>query len=472
MAGAISAIAWRSLPIIIAKLDFLNVKQTYRNLRQWLIGETNYHDEQQLLRQAADDPFLAEALEGYEALPEGEHAQRVARVKEAISARTSQKRKGIVYWPRIAAAILFLCVAGAAFWWVNQDGGNVLADQMKTETEEVVNTEGAPEKKTNTVIEKDDSSTEDSFLEEVEESEVEETRMLPAEEAVNQTVQKESIGESNRVQGDVASPEPVVADEDEVRVVPYKNEVSIAKERAEVLDEFGDAEGAEPAAKKDMQVVVEEPSASPEPGMLDTQAADLIEAEVIQAYTYGQIVDQSTGEPLIGASVRALGSKEGAVTNIDGFFALPVSEEMTEIEISYTGYEVIRQFVRAGDTLALELPTGDVLLDEVVVTGLGTRSKRSKSNASVDVIPEPKIGMKRFQKYIDRNLKYPEAARDAGISGEVILSFQINEDKRPEDIQLEQSLGYGCDQEAIRLLKEGPDWKVGTQRATITINFK
>ena len=474
MAGAISAIAWRSLPIIVAKIDFLNVKQTYRNLKQWLIGEANYQDEQQLLRQAADDPFLAEALEGYEALPEGEHTQRVARVKETINARTSQKRKGIVYWPRIAAAILFLCVAGAAFWWVNQDGGNVLADQMKTETEEVVNTERAPEKKTSAIIEEDDSSADDRFLEEVEESEGEEKRMLPEEAAVNQSTQKEAIGESNRVQDDVvANPEPVVAfDEDEVRVVPYKNEVPIAKERAEVFDEFGDAEGAEPAAKKDMQVVIEEPSASPEPGMLDTQTANLIEAEAIQAYTYGQIVDQSTGEPLIGASVRTLGSKEGTVTNIDGFFALPVSEEMTEIEISYTGYEVIRQFVRAGDTLALELPTGDVLLDEVVVTGLGTRSKHSKSNASVDAIPEPKMGMKRFQKYIDRNLKYPEAARDAGISGEVILSFQVDEDKRPKDIQVEQSLGYGCDREAIRLLKESPDWKAGTQRATITINFK
>ena len=471
MAGATFVIAWRSLPIIIVKIDFLNVKQTYRNLRQWLIGEANYHDEQQLLRQAADDPFLADALEGYETLPEGEHAQRVARVKDAINARTSQKRRGIVYWPRIAAAVLLLCVAGAAFWWVNQGGKRVLADQMKTETENVVKPERPAEKKADTTLEKANSSTEDNFSEELEE---EEARTLPAEEAINNSTQKESIRASKPIQDDIIKPEPVVAfDEDEVRVAPYNDGVPIDKERAEVLDKFGDTEGAEPAAKKDMQVIVEEPSASPEPGMLDTQTTNLSEEEAMTTYTYGQIVDQSTGEPLIGVNIRILGSSEkGTITDIDGFFVLPVSEEETEIEISYTAYESIRQFVRAGDTLALELSAGDVLLDEVVVTDLGLRSRRSKSNASIAVIPEPKMGTKRFQKYIDRNLKYPEAARDAGISGEVILSFQVDEYKRPEDIQVEQSLGYGCDQEAIRLLKEGPDWKTGTQRATITINFK
>ncbi|MCG8327888.1 MAG: TonB family protein [Chitinophagales bacterium] len=450
----------------------MNVKQTYRNLRQWLIGEANYHDEQQLLRQATDDPFLAEALEGYETMPEGEHAQRVARIKEAVNARTSQKRRGIVYWPRIAAAVLFLCVAGVAFWWVNKDGGDVLADQMKTETEEVTNTESIPEKKETAVIEKDNSSTEDSFSEEVEESEAEVARILPDEEAINQSTQKESIGEPKPIQDDV----PAVTQDNEVRVTPYNDGVPIDRGRAETLDEFSDTEGAEPAAKKDNPFIAEEPSSappvSPQPGMLDTQLDDLSEAEAIATYAYGQVVDQSTGEPLIAASVRIPGGEEGTLTNIDGFFALPVREEKTEIEISYTGYESMRQFVRAGDTLAFELSVGDMLLDEVVVTGLETRSKRSKSNASIDVIPEPKMGMKRFQRYIDRNLKYPEAARDADISGEVILSFGVDENKRPEAIQVEQSLGYGCDQEAIRLLKEGPDWKAGTQRGTITINFK
>ena len=470
MAGATYAFAWKSLLIIIAKIDSLNVKQTYRNLRQWLIGEANYHDEQQLLRQAADDPFLAEALEGYETIPEGEHAQRVARVKEAVNARTSQKRRGIAYWPRIAAAVLFLCVAGVAFWWVNQNGRDVLADQMKTETEELTNTQSTPEKKETAAIEKDNVSTEDSFSEEVEEAEV--ARILPDEEVINQSTQKESIEEPKPIQDDV----PAVAQDNEVPVTPYNDGVPIDRGRAETLDEFSDTEGAEPAAKKEDPFIAEEPSSapsvSPQPGMLDTQLDDLSEEEAIASYAYGQVVDQSTGEPLIAVSIRISGSEEGTLTNIDGFFVLPVNEEKTEIEISYVGYESMRQFVRAGDTLAFELSVEDMLLDEVVVTGLEKRSKRSKSNAAIDVIPEPKMGAKRFQRYIDRNLKYPEAARDAGIAGEVILSFGVDENKRPEAIQVEQSLGYGCDQEAIRLLKEGPDWKAGTQRATITINFK
>ena len=53
----------------------------------------------------------------------------------------------------------------------------------------------------------------------------------------------------------------------------------------------------------------------------------------------------------------------------------------------------------------------------------------------------------------------PQAAIDAGVKGQVTVAFRIGKNGYPADLEVVRSLGYGCDEEAIRLLKEGPKWK-------------
>lgn len=72
----------------------------------------------------------------------------------------------------------------------------------------------------------------------------------------------------------------------------------------------------------------------------------------------------------------------------------------------------------------------------------------------------PVTGEKMYARYIAENLSYPQAARDAGIHGEVMLEFLLKPDGTPHEFKVVQSLGYGCDEEAIRLIREGPKWNV------------
>ena len=92
---------------------------------------------------------------------------------------------------------------------------------------------------------------------------------------------------------------------------------------------------------------------------------------------------------------------------------------------------------------------------------------------------EPEKGIKSYNRYLKRNLKYPVAARENNISGDVILQLTINSFGSITNINVVQSLGYGCDQEAIRLIREGPKWLPGQQnnsaivdKATVTVPFK
>ena len=54
-------------------------------LKRWLQGDANLNNEQQLERLAADDPFLAEAIEGYRSVPEGKHLENIQQLKKRLS---------------------------------------------------------------------------------------------------------------------------------------------------------------------------------------------------------------------------------------------------------------------------------------------------------------------------------------------------------------------------------------------------
>ncbi len=51
-----------------------------------------------------------------------------------------------------------------------------------------------------------------------------------------------------------------------------------------------------------------------------------------------------------------------------------------------------------------------------------------------------------------------------GIEGKVFLTFIVDKDGSITDVTLARGIGGGCDEEAIRILKESPKWNPGKQR--------
>ncbi len=68
-------------------------------------------------------------------------------------------------------------------------------------------------------------------------------------------------------------------------------------------------------------------------------------------------------------------------------------------------------------------------------------------------LPEYPGGKEAFKKYIKDNLKYPKEAMEQKIEGIVHLVAEINDNGEIEQVWIENGLGYGCDEEAVRLLK-------------------
>ncbi len=110
-------------------------------------------------------------------------------------------------------------------------------------------------------------------------------------------------------------------------------------------------------------------------------------------------------------------------------------------------------------------------LDEVVVMGKGIdRKKLARPQGKVDTLEGAEYAY-RFDEYVAENLRMPDDIRDKTQRGEVVLSFDVNSQGEPVNIKVAKSLCEKCDEEAIRLLKEGPKWKKKEKKKKVTIKF-
>ena len=81
----------------------------------------------------------------------------------------------------------------------------------------------------------------------------------------------------------------------------------------------------------------------------------------------------------------------------------------------------------------------------------------------VECQPEFPGGMVALKEYIQKNLTYPAEARKATINGRVFVSFVVETDGRITNVRLLKGIGYGCDDEAIRVVSAMPCWTPGSQ---------
>ncbi len=89
-------------------------------------------------------------------------------------------------------------------------------------------------------------------------------------------------------------------------------------------------------------------------------------------------------------------------------------------------------------------------------------AKVSAANKS-EVLPEFPRGDNKFANYIKSKLIYPYQARANNISGRVIVGFTIEKCGSLSDIKVLKGIGYGCDEEVVRILKSCPKWEPGLQ---------
>src|SRR5690606_41001791 len=81
----------------------------------------------------------------------------------------------------------------------------------------------------------------------------------------------------------------------------------------------------------------------------------------------------------------------------------------------------------------------------------------------VEQQPEFPGGMDALAKFLRRHVVYPPAAQRANIAGKVVVQFVVEKDGSVGQVTVIKSVGFGCDEEAVRVVKAMPKWSPGKQ---------
>lgn len=104
----------------------------------------------------------------------------------------------------------------------------------------------------------------------------------------------------------------------------------------------------------------------------------------------GTVVSQQDQEPLIGATVMAVGTHIGVATDVDGRFSLVIPDDVRQLKVSYVGYETAYADVNFSAPMTIALSDHATKLDDVIVVAYGT-AKKSEYTGAASVVTSADI---------------------------------------------------------------------------------
>ena len=151
-----------------------------------------------------------------------------------------------------------------------------------------------------------------------------------------------------------------------------------------------------------------------------------------------------------------------------------------EVPKQTTQIQVVEDDVEVEDVeINAEVDQNEVIEEYVPVEVEEEEVEEAEIFTIVEEMPDFPGGMAKLADYLAKNIKYPQMARESGIQGRVFVNFVIEPDGSVSNVNVMRSLGGGCDEEAIRVVKSMPKWKPGKQRGKpvrvsyiLPVNFK
>lgn len=123
--------------------------------------------------------------------------------------------------------------------------------------------------------------------------------------------------------------------------------------------------------------------------------------------------------------------------------------------------------------MALAVATGDLqVIDYGYEVGEAIEEGEESTYVVVDEEPQYPGGMDALYAFLKENIRYPQQARDNGITGKVYVTFVVEKDGSISNPRLLRDIGGGCGPEAIRVVRMMPRWIPGKIRGeTVRVQF-
>jgi hypothetical protein len=446
-------------------------------IQKYLNGELDARAMHKLEMEALNDPFLMDALEGYENVAASQQLN-LADITGRLQQRIEEKRGRVIPWTvwPIAASVLIALTLGGLY--VNRSSKPELQSDNVT-----ANKNSTPPLAAVTDTTKTDSvkKTEVNPPVPVQAPLIAVTKKAKrAKQSANALYQQEISAGDNKtaannvtppVTNQLAEPAPTAKDKVVLKEEPTLSERIAYGYNAPLTkkDTGGSAalllkpNTTVAKAKAPLQFKlpgkVDGVSSSPAPGFSNKTAAESL-------YIAGTIISRDDGSPLIGAAIRIKGTNRSTVTDVNGKFALSSPGDKATLDVVYIGYEPRQISATRGDSVKVALKPDTRALSEVVVT----RKSDDGEEASVTAA-HPQLGWGSLKKYLQDNASLPD-----GTTGTVTVTFSVFPSGIVDEFNIKKGLNDAANQKAIDLIKSGPSW-VGSSNnkpevVTVKVKFQ
>jgi len=384
---------------------------SWSDIFDYLEGKLKGRERNAIEREMERDPFEAEAMEGFEKVSREEAEQDLSQLRASLSRRTRKIRW--VGWYSAAAALATILVAGTIFLHLNNDDGGI------------EKFEGMPEMRESGKVKElseGEQLSEGEELSEVEQlSEVEE---LSEVDEQNRVTEQPGLSEENgeSFEGDGAVDE---------EVVELAEDAELAEEVVEAAKEF---------ELKSKEIDPDETNAEVQAGQIDGVP------EVNLADEAMSMADKGTNEAERGVikTDKGLGEADKGTSVADNNIIIETKEYAAAAPVLPQPMSS-KSAQRASKLRKRELNDTEAA------------SYKNQSNEQAIHPAHPANGYAAYFEYLDSSLVFPPDEKNID-SADVYVNFLVDTTGRPGDFNILRSPGEAFSKEALRAIKEGPDW--------------
>jgi TonB family protein len=418
-------------------------EETYKwvqdRLRELHAGNISVDDRQQLLRMAQHDPFIADALEGFESHPHYPHLRTLDTLTMRIQPVKRARRRWLIpnlTVTAVAASLILIVGFWAVMSRINKDD-----EFAATETSREVVLNNADSNDASIAYEPDASS---------------EQNQSPAG-AVSDHKAAIDAGEKQTAKRDVGATRST---EKSMQPAPGKELKKMSTDEAVKKDEVAIAETTPAPATVDIsqpkEAMVVQDDARKE-AQDPMYFANQMDPDLMARRAAGRVISER-GTPLIGANLSIRNTNLGTASDLDGKFELFLPAPESTVDITFSGYEGTSVTLRQGDEdVAILLPEVPVERTYAKTQQAETAGRNAPASAAVNAgTANQQVA---YIDYLRNHSRFPLKDNLYTPGRNVTVQFEVTATGEPSHVQVvSSSNNRDLDEEALRLIRKGPVW--------------
>lgn len=449
--------------------DKKHIQYTAADIEQYLAGKLSQLEMHAMEKAALDDPFLAEAMEGYEGMKNTEWNNHLVTLREELAkkgtaAKVIPLHKTKTNWWKTAAAILLLGAATTiTYILTNDEPGEKNAPQIAKTLTVLSDSLTQPGTATVPSVTASLNPTASATTEEIKATSELIVKTETAKKQAERYIPDPNAPQIKASEQSSTAAAEVNAEKTAESVPATANNPAAINSNDQIADESNPAKNK--AAARSMQETEAMSRQKNQANILSKK-----ETALNNFFTAQVVAPDNTPLPFTNISIKK--ENFGTYADAKGMVRLVSTDSILNIEVRSVGYSPKLFMLRTGQPPAkIVLQEDDIAKKDTRIIGnagaiSNNASRRARLVTDSAVNVEPADGWENYNTYVANNLEIPEEMMNRDLRGEVEISFDVRSNGTISNIRVDKSLGAGYDEAAKRLILEGPQWKVKKGRKT------